>query len=211
MHLSHPPCTSVNDSIPIEEFSLRYITTDAAADAIMSLGRGCYLVKADIKSAFRLCLMRTADWPILGFQWEGKFYFDRVLPFGLRSAPFTFNCLEEALCWILRHNYSVGIIMHYLDDYLTAAHSQAEYEANLHQLIIVFGHLGIPLAEEKLEGPSTVIPFLGIVLDSVRLEARLPEDKLSLIKESLGVWLLKTAATKRELLSLIATSHSQQR
>ena len=205
MHLSHPPGTSVNDGIPIEEFSLRYISVDAAADAIMTLGRGCYLAKADVKSAFRICPVRPEDWPLLGFQWQSRFYFDRVLPFGLRSAPFIFNCLAEALCWVLKHNYSVDTIMHYLDDYLTAGRSYTECERNLHLLKAVFEHIGVPLAEEKFEGPATIISFLGILLDSERLEARLPEDKLSSVKEALTEWLSNPSATKRELLALIGT------
>ena len=38
--------------------------------------------------------------------------------------------------------------------------------------------LGVPLALEKVEGPSTTISFLGILLDTVRMDIRLPEDKL---------------------------------
>ncbi|XP_075705220.1 uncharacterized protein LOC142728493 [Rhinoderma darwinii] len=34
---------------------------------------------------------------------------------------------------------------------------------------------GVPLAPEKTEGPTTVIKFLGIIIDSDRLECRLPE------------------------------------
>jgi hypothetical protein len=37
MHLSHPPDSSINDGIPVEEFSLKYISVDTATDAIMEL------------------------------------------------------------------------------------------------------------------------------------------------------------------------------
>lgn len=37
--------------------------------------------------------------------------------------------------------------------------------------------LGIPLAPEKTAGPVQVITFLGIELDSHRMEIRLPEEK----------------------------------
>jgi hypothetical protein len=37
--------------------------------------------------------------------------------------------------------------------------------------------LGFPLKIEKIEGPTWVITFLGIILDSLRMEIRLPEDK----------------------------------
>ena len=39
-------------------------------------------------------------------------------------------------------------------------------------------YLGVPIAQEKTCGPSQVIQFAGITLDSINQEARLPEDKL---------------------------------
>ncbi|XP_073479765.1 uncharacterized protein [Aquarana catesbeiana] len=45
---------------------------------------------------------------------------------------------------------------------------------------------GIPLAPKKTEGPSTVISFLGIVLDSVAMECRLQEDKLADLKREIA-------------------------
>ena len=205
MHLSHPQGHSVNDGIAIDEFSLRYISIDSASDTIMTLGKGCHLAKVDIKSAFRLCPVRSADWPLLGFKWQNEFYYDRVLPFGLRSAPYIFNCFAEALCWVLIHNHSIPYLMHYLDDYLTLASSHSDCARSLHTIRVVFKRLGVPLAEDKVDGPSTTIPFLGITLDSVQLEARLPPDKLTRIKQELQTWSTKETTSKRELLSLIGT------
>ena len=48
-----------------------------------------------------------------------------------------------------------------------------------------------------------MIVFLGILLDTERLEARLPPDKLAQIKKELATWIARTSCTKRELLSLI--------
>ena len=63
--------------------------------------------------------------------------------------------------------------------------------------------LGVPLALEKVEGPTTSLPFLGIILDSERLEAHLPEDKLIRIQRLLVTWLDKKKATKCEILFLV--------
>ena len=203
LNLSHPPQCSVNDGIPLEEFSLKYISVDTASDAIMTLGRGCSLAKIDVKSAFRICPVHPTDWPLLGFQWRDAFYYDRVLPFGLRSAPYIFNCFAESLCWILTNNYAVAHIMHYLDDFLTLGCNTSECSRNVGLITSLFNKLGVPIAEDKQEGPSTVLTFLGITLDSFRLEARLPPDKLSSIKDAITVWLTKHEVSKRELLSLI--------
>lgn len=49
---------------------------------------------------------------------------------------------------------------------------------NLQLLIEMCQMLGIPLAIAKVEGPTTALEFLGILLDTTRMEARLPENKL---------------------------------
>ena len=42
--------------------------------------------------------------------------------------------------------------------------------------------LGIPLALEKVEGPSQYLTFLGVTLDSQFMLARLPDEKLYRIR-----------------------------
>ena len=68
--------------------------------------------------------------------------------------------------------------------------------------------LGVPLAIQKLEGPS-IIMFLGILLDTDKLEVRLPTEKTANLQLMLDTWAQKRACKKRELLSLIGTlSHA---
>ena len=95
--LSSPDGESVNDGIPREDFSPEYATVDLAVSHIMAVGPGAYLTKVDVRNAFRLCPVRPADWFLLGIYWEKHYYYDRVLPFGLRSAPYIFNKLAARL------------------------------------------------------------------------------------------------------------------
>jgi len=60
------------------------------------------------------------DWNLLGIQWQEHFYVDTCLPFGLRSSPFLFNRLSDAIHCVLHHNYGVTHLLHYLDDFFTA-------------------------------------------------------------------------------------------
>ena len=46
------------------------------------------------------------------------FYYDRVLPFGLHSAPFIFNLFADSIEWILQDTCHLDAVMHYLDDFL---------------------------------------------------------------------------------------------
>ena len=89
-HLSFPKSgeTSINSSIPKKDFSLQYIIIDNAIQGILSLGQGCFLAKTEIESAFRLIPLRPSDYELFGMYWEGGYYYEKVLPFGLRSAPF---------------------------------------------------------------------------------------------------------------------------
>ena len=45
-----------------------------------------------------------------------KIFIDKVLPFGLRSAPKIFNALADALEWVARSR-GVRLLSHYLDDF----------------------------------------------------------------------------------------------
>ena len=65
--------------------------------------------------------------------------------------------------------------------------------------------MGVPLAIEKLEGPTTRLTFLGIELNTATGVLRLPDDKLARLREALSAWKKKRSCTKRELESLIGT------
>lgn len=42
----------------------------------------------------------------------------------------------------------------------------------------VVGYSGVQLAPDKIEGPTTVVTFLGIVIDLVQMECRLQDDSI---------------------------------
>ena len=204
LHLSAPTGASINDHIPKAPFSLQYTSVDDAVRMLVAHGPGALMAKADLKSAFRMIPVRQRDWELLGMQWQGQFYFDTCLPFGLRSAPYLFNQYAEALQWILQHNYQVADLIHYLDDYFVAGPPDSPTCAeHLQQLLHVCSRLGIPVAMDKVEGPVTTLTFLGLELDSTLQQIRLPPSKLSEILTELREWATRTKATKRSLLSLI--------
>ena len=61
---------------------------------------------------------------------------------------------------------------------------------------------GVPVEDGKTEGPLTTISFLGMELDTIAMEIRLPADKLRLQKLT-REWQGRKAGSKREFLSLI--------
>ena len=88
---------SVNDFIEPSFSSLEYVTFDAVVQSICAAGRGCYIMKQDIRDAFRMIPIAAPDRYLLGFAWRSVFYTELALPFGLRTAPMLFNLFTEAL------------------------------------------------------------------------------------------------------------------
>lgn len=83
-------------------------------------GRGAELAKCDIKSAFRLLPVHPADFDLLGFAFDGKFYVDRALPMGCSISCSAFECFSSFLEWALRDRVGHDSTVHYLDDFLFA-------------------------------------------------------------------------------------------
>ena len=70
-----------------DPFMVQYIKVDDIIDRIMSLGRGTLLAKFDVESAYRIIPVHPDDRYLLGMQWQGNYFVDMALPFGLRSVP----------------------------------------------------------------------------------------------------------------------------
>lgn len=201
--LSSPTNRSVNDGISEEWCSLKYVSLDDAVHLIRQLGPGTMLLKMDIKDAYRIIPVHPEDHHLLAISWEEKTYIDRALPFGLRSAPLIFTAVADAISWAI-HCRGIRFFIHYLDDFLffgTAGTLEAAQAA--HTAASIFNELGIPVAEKKTEGPATSLTFLGILIDTVAMQLRIPEAKLGRLQELTTHWMAKKACTRRELESLL--------
>ena len=159
--LSYPPGASVNDGVSPELASLSYVTVDRVSEQIMQLGKGALMAKVDIRSAYRLIPVHPSDRLVLGVLWKGKLYVDSQLPFGLRSAPKIFTAIADAIEWCVRLR-GVSFVAHYLDDFITFSPPASPVcGSNLALLSEECTCLGAALADEKSEGPTTLLPFLG--------------------------------------------------
>ena len=53
----------------------------------------------------------------------------------------------------------------------------------------VCNDLGVPLAQEKQEGPSTKLTSLGITINAIKQMLSLPSEKLARLLETLEHWI----------------------
>ena len=174
--LSCPTGHSVNDSIPQEYGRITYEPLQRAIEMVAKAGQGAIMIKRDLKSAFRHIPVSPEDHWCLIFEWQGKYYVDMFLPFGLRTSPRIFNLFSEAVHWVLEHEHSWSIT-HYLDDFFAVFPPTSDPAIHSAAFDKVISEFGLTKATEKDE-TGTEVTHLGFEFDSNKMEVRLPPNKL---------------------------------
>ncbi|XP_041440120.1 uncharacterized protein LOC121400643 [Xenopus laevis] len=203
-HLSHPHGSSVNDGIDEETAHVTYTSFDVAVRLVRTCGRGALMAKVDIESAFRLLPVHPDCQHLLGCKFEGKIYMDRCLPMGCSISCAHFEAFSSFLEWVVRLETGSRAVIHYLDDFLCVGKpGTEECRIILQVLLSVFRRFGVPVAMEKTEGPSRILKFLGIEIDSDKMQCRLPQEKIVDLKLVLNFALQQKKVTLRQLQSLL--------
>jgi len=119
--LSFPPGRSVNDGIPKDTFLdvPFHLTLPRSADfvnLILSKGPGSFLYKKDLKRAYRQIPVDPKDYKFLDYKWRDSYYFDLVLPFGLRSATMACQRTTTAVAYIFKSEFNFACFNH-VDDF----------------------------------------------------------------------------------------------
>ena len=193
---------AVNFNIPESSSKVQY---EKLSDAIKIIQKydGAWLAKTDIAEAFRLIPLHPSQYKLTGFQFEGKFYYDRCLPMGCSSSCLIFERFSSALKWILTNHYNVQDVVKVLDDFLFIAPTFDKCQNNLDAFMNMCQNIGVPIAHHKTEGPSCCLTFLGIELDTKNMVARLPLEKLTDYNKNVDNLLTSSSCTLRTLKTMI--------
>ena len=201
--LSFPQNNSVNSNIAKEFSAVNYETLDSVVHLVKIFGRGSLIAKTDIEEAFRLLPIHPDDYHLLGFYFDKKIYFDKCLPMGCSSSCNLFEKLSCALQWYVSRHFPHSGISHILDDFIFVGPPHTDCcNRCLVFFIDLCKRLGIPIKHSKTCPPSTSVVVHGVLFDTVKMEARLPEDKIDKLK-LLNLFQSKRKATLRELQSLV--------
>ena len=154
-----------------------------------------------MKNTFQLIPVQS-DWNLLGIHWRDRYYIDTCLPFRLCSAPFLYNQLADAIHWILHQQYRVHHLLHYLNDFFTTGPSNSNAcQHNLSHMLSLCNRIGMPI-KTKSGRTTTRLTFLGIVLDTVTMEASISSERKSMLT-AIHSFSTSKKCTKQELLSII--------
>lgn len=200
--LSFPHGHSVNDGIQAEWGALEYATYDDAVVALLQKGPRAQFVKRDLKDAFRHIPVAISDQWLLGFNCDGRYWKERYLPFGLRMSPFLFDLFAKALTWILIAILLWEVVLHYLDDFFAILSPGDDATAYAQQFDQLCGELGLQINHTK-DVVGFIAEFLGIEFDSIRMEARLPPDKLAKARTTVKNLLKRATISHQELESAV--------
>ena len=205
-HLSFPYGSSVNDAISDVAASVQYEPIDHVLDLLYSLGPGALLGRWDIKSAFKLCPVHPEDYKYLCFVFNKKFYYETCLSFGLRCSCQIFEKFACFIQWLLKWQTQHHFMSHYLDDsiVLFPASASAEYVNTVWTKIFhVADLIGLPIALEKTSVPSTVIRYLGFVIDTNKGILFIPREKQKDIFDSILFFLSRDKVKLFEVQSIL--------
>ena len=205
MDLSFPPGRSVNDGIMKDNYlgmatKLRFPKVDEFAIRIYTLGKGCLMFKIDLSRYFRQLPLDPGDYSLIGYIIGEDIYFDKVLPMGMRSAPYIAQRVTNAIAYI--HRRLQWFILNYVDDFVSAEMKEVVWQA-YRAFKGLLERLKVEISQEKLVPPTTRLEFLGITFNSETMTMEISAEKMEDINKELSTWLTRTKAKRKEVVSLI--------
>ena len=181
LDLSYPLGCSVNSSIPVEaldgaQFKLRLPAPSALAASIRSLGPGCDMFKVDLSRAYHQLRSDPLDWPFLSIHWQGEFFLDVVVPFGLCHGATACQHTTEVVVEVASHRH--GTKAHpYIDDTSAAALPAVSFW-QYQGLLDIMVELGLDAALAKCQPPSRRIIWVGVLYDSDNLTMAIDPERI---------------------------------
>ena len=176
---------------------------------VIKSGKGCFMWKRDLSSFFLQIPLDPVDYSKVSFIWRSFLFFFTALMFGLRHSGYQGQRVTTAVTSI---HQRMGLetveekmyqSINYSDDIGGCEETKEKAESSSNVLSNLLEDLGLMESLDKYHPPSTSMPYLGVQFDSVKLEMRVPPDKLSEVREDLERWRRKTTTTKKELQQLL--------
>ena len=111
---------------------------------------------------------------------DGQWYYfmDKCLPFRASISSAHFQSFSDAVAHILRKKTGCELV-NYLDDFLFAAFLKALCDTQIQQFLDICKSINFPVSIEKTFWGSTVMVFLGLLINTVKRIVCVPEEKIS--------------------------------
>lgn len=163
-----------------------------------------FLAKLDLKDAYFSIPIHKAHIKYLRFNFQGKIYEYKVLPFGLSIAPFIFTKLLKPVTAYIR---SKGIVLvQYIDDFLICGTSFNQCKQVVMATRKILESLGfITNYNKSVLNPAMLCTYLGFTYDTKNMLVYLPDQKRLKIISMVNRFCKLKKSKVRELASFIGT------
>ena len=135
----------------------------------------------------------------MGIHVDGNYFVDKCFPMGCSISCMLFESFSRFIEWVVVTRSGMSSINHFLDDFIFMV---SEVTNECSKMMGVFSEvceeLGVPIAENKTLGPTTVLSFLGFVIDTKLKMILIPPEKTEKLKLILHQLLKKKKATLKE-------------
>lgn len=193
---------SINNMMCTTFVPFRYVTLDEICEGLVG---NEFMAVVDVKSAYRSINISPSHRKFQGFSWKlngiDRYYTDNCISFGLRCAPYIFTQFTEFLVRAMKRR-GFARVYGYIDDFLLVGSDRQECWDMLNVFLRLLRDLGFYVSWEKLQTPAQEIRYLGVLINSVTRELRLPMDKLDKLYDQLRQFGDRKYANKHQLLSL---------
>ena len=187
----------LNKHVKSEHFKMEGLHTVKAL-----LRREDFMAKVDLKDAFFMVPIAPQFRHLLLFKLKEKIYQFNCLPFGLCTAPRVFTKILKPAMEMLR-SLSIRLVV-YMDDMLLMAESRQKLTEHVQLTLFLLENLGFVVNSKKsILVPSQEIEFLGMIVNSISMDLKLPGEKIRKIRQEAHHLLNQTQPTAQLLSQLL--------
>ena len=194
----------MNANTPRNICSVEYPTFDEAVQLCIAAGRNCHISKSDMTSAFRILGVKKAHWPYLVMMaispTDNKTYYfmDKCLPFGTSISCSHFQKVSDAIAHLVHWRTNRDLI-NYLDDFFFAVLLRAICNQQVQAFLDVCDEIRFPVSMEKTFWGTTLLSFLGLLINMVAQTVSIPTEKIAKARELIESVISRKSITVKQL------------
>ena len=205
---------SLNNGTPTDvylnhTFSYDFPKVEDFKRYVLECGPGCYIYKRDLSRYYLQLPVDPVEYPLLCFIWRKYLFFFVALMFGLRHAGLQGQKVTTAVTWAHRR---LGLeaeppalynSLNYSDDIGGCETTLERATEAFEKLGNLFADLGLRESTSKAHPPSTLMPYLGIMFNTITMRMSIPPEKVAEVREDISLWVKKSSASKKLLQQLL--------
>ena len=163
---------------------MKYPDFSEAILMCVKVGESCAIAKSDMSMAFRHAPLTRASWKFLILKCKhpvsGKVFFfvEKCLPFGSSISRMVFQVISDGIAFVMKFRIESKSLLNYLDDYFFTALRKSCCDSQVQSFLKVCEEIRFPVALEKTVWGTTILTFLGLLIDTQEQMVRVPLEKV---------------------------------